>query len=160
MTRKTEGVRIGPISLVTLISILLLAVLAMLCVTSANAAQTMAERQAKSTTETYALDSCGQNIVAVIDGKVSKGSDLKSISKQFSSIAKKELKAAGIIGATISTSENDEGALTSFGLSAESGRSLQAKVSVNKKGKLSIDSWKMTTSQQPSEESLWQTSDN
>ncbi len=62
--KQSEGVRIGPITLVTLISVLLLAVLAVLCVTTANATQAMAQRHAEATSETYAIDSCGQAFVA------------------------------------------------------------------------------------------------
>lgn len=36
--QSNEGVRIGPVSLLTLVSVLLLAVLAMLCATTSNAA--------------------------------------------------------------------------------------------------------------------------
>lgn len=43
MTKKTEGLRVGPITLVTLIAALLLAVLAVLCATTANAQATMGE---------------------------------------------------------------------------------------------------------------------
>ena len=47
MARRTgEGVRIGPITLLTLVSVLLLAVLAMLCVTTTHATEAMAQRQA------------------------------------------------------------------------------------------------------------------
>ncbi len=64
MTKKAEGLRVGPITLVTLIAALLLAVLATLCATTANAQVTMANRQATSLTEAYAIDSCGQRMVA------------------------------------------------------------------------------------------------
>lgn len=158
MTRKTEGVRIGPISLVTLISILLLAVLAMLCVTSANAAQTMAERQADSTTETYALDSCGQDVVAAIDARLAKTGSMKSATKHATAIVEKAAKDAHIISPTIGIVRSGDGTLV-FSVTTESGKSLEAKIS-NKNGKLSIDRWKMTTKTQETEESLWHASDN
>ena len=73
MTKKTEGLRVGPITLVTLIAALLLAVLAILCATTANAQATMANRQATSLTEAYAIDSCGQRMVAGIEESLSQG---------------------------------------------------------------------------------------
>lgn len=158
MTRKTEGVRIGPISLVTLISILLLAVLAMLCVTSANAAQTMAERQADSTTETYALDSCGQDVVSAIDARLAKTGSMKSATKHATAIIQKAAKEAHIISPVIGVGRSSSDALT-FSVTTESGKSLEAKIS-DKNGKLSIDRWKMTTKTQATEESLWHASDN
>lgn len=158
MTRKTEGVRIGPISLVTLISILLLAVLAMLCVTSANAAQTMAERQADSTAETYALDSCGQNVVAAIDTRLAKTGSMKSATKHATAIVEKAAKEAHITSPTIGIGRSSNDTLV-FSVTTESGKSLEAKLSA-KNGKLSIDRWKMTTKTQETEESLWNASDN
>ena len=54
MARQTgEGVRIGPITLLTLVSVLLLAVLAMLCVTTTHATEAMAQRQADALSQTY-----------------------------------------------------------------------------------------------------------
>ena len=54
MARRTgEGVRIGPITLLTLVSVLLLAVLAMLCVTTTHATEAMAQRQADALSQTY-----------------------------------------------------------------------------------------------------------
>ena len=70
--KQSEGVRIGPITLVTLISVLLLAVLAVLCVTTANATQAMAQRHAEATSETYAIDSCGQAFVAELSNAAQK----------------------------------------------------------------------------------------
>lgn len=158
MTRKTEGVRIGPISLVTLISILLLAVLAMLCVTSANAAQTMAERQAASTTETYALDSCGQNAVAAFDARLAKTKSLKSATKHADSIIRKAAKDAHIVSPVIGITRTTSDTL-GFSITTDDGKSLEAKIS-DKNGTLVIDKWKLTTKQQETEESLWQASDN
>lgn len=61
MARRTgEGVRIGPITLLTLVSVLLLAVLAMLCITTTHATEAMAQRQADALSQTYELDAFGQ----------------------------------------------------------------------------------------------------
>ena len=68
MARRTgEGVRIGPITLLTLVSVLLLAVLAMLCVTTTHATEAMAQRQADALSQTYELDAFGQALLAQID---------------------------------------------------------------------------------------------
>ena len=71
MARRTgEGVRIGPITLLTLVSVLLLAVLAMLCVTTTHATEAMAQRQADALSQTYELDAFGQALLAQIDEQI------------------------------------------------------------------------------------------
>ncbi len=70
---KPHGsVRIGPISLFTLIIILCLAVLAVLSLTTARAELSITERQA-ATTETYALETAGQEFVAAVDAALAEG---------------------------------------------------------------------------------------
>ncbi|MDO4854296.1 MAG: hypothetical protein Q4A43_02595 [Coriobacteriia bacterium] len=152
MADRTEGVRIGPISLATLIAILLVGVLALLCVTTANAAQTMAQRQASATTETYALDSCGQKMLASISEELSSSSSLKATASKLSSIAEKAKKDVGEESLTIKTSSDSKS--LSFTIAAQNGKKLDAKVS-QKNGALSVDQWKLTSQQQDAEETLW-----
>lgn len=61
MAKPHGSVRIGPISLFTLIIILCLAVLAVLSLTTARAELSITERQAQTTTETYALETAGRS---------------------------------------------------------------------------------------------------
>ena len=150
--QKTEGVRIGPVSLATLISILLLAVLAMLCVTTSNAAQAMAERQANSATETYALDSCGQHMLASISAEFKSSGSMDSVASKLSSIADKAKDASSLEKANIATSKTKNG--VTFVITTETGKTLNAKVSQSN-GSLSVDQWKLSTTQQESEETLW-----
>ena len=63
-TRGRGSVRIGPISLFALVIILCLAVMAVLSVTTAQATYAAAERQASFTTDTYANERAGQELVA------------------------------------------------------------------------------------------------
>ena len=71
MARRTgEGVRIGPITLLTLVSVLLLAVLAMLCVTTTHATEAMAQRQVDALSQTYEMDAFGQALLAQIDEQI------------------------------------------------------------------------------------------
>ncbi len=157
MMRKTEGVRIGPISLATLISILLVAVLALLCVVTANAAQTMAERQANATSESFALDSCGQKILAQLDAELSSSGSLPQSDKKLKSIVNKVVDASSYSGFSASSKVSSEA--VSFSIRTEDGKTLDAKVS-QKNGSLSVDQWKLTSEQQGTEESLWSGSDD
>lgn len=73
MAKPHGSVRIGPISLFTLIIVLCLAVLTVLSVTTSLAELSTTERQAATTTETYQLESVGQQFVADVDAALAEG---------------------------------------------------------------------------------------
>lgn len=154
-----NGVRIGPISLLTLISVLLLSVLAVLCVTTTNAGEAMAQRQAESTAEAYALDSCAQEIVACIDEELQtqKGSSAafaaSAMMARWDSIQQKVVATGCADGLQLSASRDDSVIL--FNVSASSGKTLSASVRISDGATYSIDQWKITTTQQTPEETLW-----
>lgn len=72
MAKPHGSVRIGPISLFTLIIVLCLAVLTVLSVTTSLAELSTTERQAATTTETYQLESVGQQFVADVDAALTR----------------------------------------------------------------------------------------
>ena len=78
MAKPHGSVRIGPISLFTLIIVLCLAVLTALSVTTSLAELSTTERQAATTTETYQLESVGQQFVADVDAALAEGGDALS----------------------------------------------------------------------------------
>lgn len=158
---STEGVRIGPISLLTLISVLLLAVLVMLCVTTTNATHTMATRQADALAQTYDVDSCGQAVIAGIDETLTgESGDAESaasvVGAHMSSIAAKAKAQVECEDVDITSSVN--GALVTFTIADPDGKVLDAGVRINDDLNYSVTQWKMSTSQQPAEETLWQSS--
>ena len=159
--KRSEGMRIGPISLLTLISVLLLAVLAMLCVTTTNATKAMATRQADSTAETYLVDSCGQALLAGIDDelKSTTGTATEAVSSVDARLIELESKAKQACGGddlVVSAKTNGDG--ISFTVAAESGKTLEAEVRVTDDLAYSIESWHITTTQQLPEDTLWSNS--
>lgn len=154
-----NGVRIGPISLLTLISVLLLSVLAVLCITTTNAGEAMAQRQAESTADTYALDSCAQEVLACIDEELQtqKGASgsfaTSSIMARWNTIQQKVVSAGLADGLQLSGS--NDGSVIAFSVSASSGKTLNAAVRIADNGTYSIEQWKTTTTQQAPEETLW-----
>ncbi len=153
----SEGVRIGPISLLTLISVLLLAVLAMLCVTTTNATDAMASRQAESTSDTYAVDSCGQAMIAQIDGvvKASGGSAQSAVSRinsQMSSLCNEALLASGADDVQITGQVS--GTSVAFTVASDSGKTLSAALTITGNS-YTVTEWKMTNTQEQPEETLW-----
>lgn len=153
MTKKTEGLRVGPITLVTLIAALLLAVLAVLCATTANAQATMANRQATSLTEAYAIDSCGQRMVAGIEESLSQGDVAAALTTAKLDAIANNAKAADGAGDLNIESEYD-GSTVSFTISAPSGKTLRAKVT-RKNASVSVEEWKLTTAQETPQDELW-----
>lgn len=153
-SKTVGGVRIGPLSLLTLVSVLLLAVLAVLCITTTNAANALSRRQASSATETYAVDACGQAMVAAIDEAIDSadGDAADSVAASIDDIRTRALELAGVSDVELSASV--DGSDVSFTVTAPDGRTLTAVVSVNDDA-YTITSWKMTTTQPDSQESLW-----
>lgn len=153
-SKTVGGVRIGPLSLLTLVSVLLLAVLAVLCITTTNAANALSRRQASSATETYAVDTCGQAMVAAIDEAIDSadGDTADSVAASIDDIRTRALELAGVSDVELSASV--DGSDVSFTVTAPDGRTLTAVVSVSDDA-YTITSWKMTTTQPDSQESLW-----
>lgn len=157
MTKKTEGLRVGPITLVTLIAALLLAVLAMLCATTANAQATMANRQATSLTETYAIDSCGQRMIAGIEESLNQGDIAAALTTaKLDAIANNAKAADG--ASDLNIESKYDGSTVSFTISAPSGKTLRAKVT-RENASVSVEEWKLTTTQEMPQDELW-SSDN
>ena len=91
--RKGRG-RIGPISVFTLVIVLCLAVLSMLAFSTANAASTMAQRQASQTSGIYENETAAQEFLAGIDDVlVTRGAN--SLEGSLSGISEAAEKAAG-----------------------------------------------------------------
>ncbi len=157
MSKRNEGVRIGPISLVTLISVLLLAVLAMLCVTTANATRTMSERQAASVAETYQLDACGQALLAGVNAQVAgTGSAADAATAVSGQLGQLQQQAVGKANASdVALNAQMEGTNVVFEATLPSGKALNGAIVLNENGTASISEWKLSTTQQASEETLW-----
>ncbi len=154
MTSNTKGVRIGPSSLVTLIAALLLAVLAMLCATSAHAQDVMAQRQADSTVELYAVDACGQRMLAGIDEQLHNGaSTAADIYKNIDGVRSNALSAGGTQGITLTTKIDGDG--IGFSVVAPDGRTLDAAIGIAN-GSYTVNEWKFSTAnQEQPETTLW-----
>lgn len=158
--KSSEGVRIGPISLLTLISVLLLAVLAMLCVTTSNAARAMSRRQAAAATSSYSIESCGQAMLAALDDTAhANGTDAASavsgVAARLDAVKQNAADTAGTNDLDIGAST--DGASVSFTISADDGRKLDARVTFSDDLSYSVDEWKVTTiqSDQSDSDTLW-----
>lgn len=124
MAKPHGSVRIGPISLFTLIIVLCLAVLTVLSVTTSLAELSTTERQAATTTETYQLESVGQQFVADVDAALAEGT-LEDVLQRYSD------------------STVRDGELISATFSMESGRTLAIVLRIQN-NTYTIEQWKVT----------------
>jgi hypothetical protein len=162
-SQKAEGVRIGPVSLLVLISVLLLAVLSMLCITTTNATKAMANRQSASMTETYKVESCGQAMLSQIDSVIATtegtpqavASRIASEAETLQSQAQAQSDARDY---TITTVAN--GADVVFTISASSGKSLVADIAIGDNQTYTIEGWRMSTTQETTQDTLWSASNS
>lgn len=159
MARRTgEGVRIGPITLLTLVSVLLLAVLAMLCVTTTHATEAMAQRQADALSQTYELDAFGQALLAQIDEQIAESDSPAAAAALVQHRSDKLLEnAAEASGAHDLRSFIDvAGTQVTFTVVAQDGKELAATTTITANG-YTVDAWKMTTAQELPEQALLST---
>ena len=166
MARRTgEGVRIGPITLLTLVSVLLLAVLAMLCVTTTHATEAMAQRQADALSQTYELDAFGQALLAQIDEQITESGSpaaaaalvQHAVADVIHILAELLENAAEASGAHDLRSFIDvAGTQVTFTVVAQDGKELAATATITANG-YTVDAWKMTTAQELPEQALLST---
>ncbi len=167
--RSSSGgnIRIGSVSFATLLSIILLAVLSVLCVVTANAANATANRQAASSTELYAVDSMGQALLAAMDEELAASaaageSAAQAAARIQGNTAELEARAAQLAGAqapqaavNLSVSLLVSDAEVRFSVTGPDGRTLNATATINDDLSYKLQSWKMSTTQTASGESLW-----
>lgn len=134
-TRGRGSVRIGPISLFSLVIILCLAVMAVLSVTTAQATYASAERQASFTTDTYANERSGQELVANIDAA------LGQVRAQGGGLT----KALNAVNTVLPESATLEGSTVRAEFTTDSGRTLAIELDIRANATYEITSWKATT---------------
>ena len=161
MARSAGNVRIGPISFITLVAVLLLSVMAVLCVTTANASKVMASRHTTTLTETYAVDSAGQALVAQIDGVLANQRDAEATAEEATSelasvmplLTSAALEAVDADGVEIAAQAANN--RVTLQIAAPGGRTLNATVSIDDDLGYSITEWKMSLTQEEQQETLW-----
>lgn len=146
-TRGRGSVRIGPISLFALVIILCLAVMAVLSVTTAQATYAAAERQASFTTDTYANERAGQELVADVDAA------LAPVRAAHGGLA----EALSAVRAALPEGAELDGSTVKAEFTADSGRTLAVVLEICADATYSVASWKATTlwTENGAGETLW-----
>lgn len=162
------NVRIGIVSFMTLLSVILLAVLTVLCVVTAKAANATANRQAASSTELYEVDGMGQALLASIDEELAESAAAGESAEQGASriqagageVTARAERIASDAGENTSadglaTSIEVNGTTVRFSVTGPCGRTLNAEAQIGDDLSYELRSWKISTTQTASEESLW-----
>lgn len=152
------SVRIGPVSLFSLVIVLCLAVMAVLAVTTAQAAYSAAEKQARFTTDTYVNEQAAQNFVAEVDGALAavRAGAADGPSADAEATAEASLLA---VQAVLSRYDNAylQGSQAHVEFTCESGRALSVVLTIRADATYEISQWRATTqwNEAGSGETLW-----
>ena len=136
--RKGRG-RIGPISVFTLVIILCLAVLSVLAFSTANAANTMAQRQANLASGIYANESAAQEFLAGIDEVLVKRGANGLEDSLPSIVTSAEAATGGLVQATASFADGVVHAEFANG----DGRLLSVALTIRENNTYRVDAWNM-----------------
>lgn len=161
------NVRVGPITVFTLVAVLCMAVLAVLSVSTANASQVMAQRQADAVSQMYLDEAAAQAFVAELDGALSpvreagaSGAAANAAvesalepARQAAVGAARDIAASGEtslpegtgdvqVSATLSAAPGGP-ATVNADFSCGNGRRLDVVITVRDDGTLRVDRWKM-----------------
>ncbi|WP_165053628.1 MULTISPECIES: S4A5 electrogenic sodium bicarbonate cotransporter 4 [unclassified Adlercreutzia] len=149
------SVRIGPVSLFSLVIVLCLAVMAVLAVTTAQAAYSAAEKQARFTTDTYVNEQAAQGFVAEVDGA------LAAVRAGASAGAEGDTASAALLAVqdVISGYEDAylQGSQAFVEFTCDSGRTLSVVLTIRPDATYEISQWRATTqwNEAGSGEVLW-----
>ena len=157
------NVRVGPITVFTLIAVLCMAVLAVLSVSTANASQTMAQRQADAVSQMYLDEAAAQAFLAELDGALAPVRDGGASGAAASAAAESGLARArqaavdaadkmiaageaslpeGVAGVQVNASVGSSSTINAD-FTCGNGRKLDVVLSIRDDGTLRVDRWKM-----------------
>lgn len=148
MSRRAKGsVRIGPISLFSLIILLSLAVMAVLAITTAQATNASAEKQALFTSDSYENEVAAQEFVASVD------TELAAVKNDGGTRS----EALGRLGSILPEAATIDGDSIHAEFSQASGRTLKVSLMITNSLSCQITEWKTVTNVDNREEQpeLW-----
>ena len=164
MTSTRRKLHIGPLSLITYIAIISLAVLAVLTLTTANASNTLAQRQADATSQAYAEEVCAQTFVAHVDATLSASQATTSteLAQQVNAKLSSSLEAARAASSeNVEATASVSGTTVSAQFSCEDGRTLNVELNIRSNRTYDITKWNMAAVVNNAEDdTLWSGASN
>ena len=160
--RRTDNVRIGPISIITLIAVLCMSVLAVLSVSTAEATAAISDRQAEATKELYDNENAAQAFVAGIDDTLTSVRASNPSAEKGAAEVEKSLDAiceaareAG--GGQVAVTATMDGTRVNAEFVGEKTRRLSVTITILDGAMYRIDRWKASAVQQEAQTvgNLW-----
>lgn len=151
--RRSNNVRIGPISIITLISVICMAVLAVLAVSTSSASTTISQRQADAMQALYADECAGQEFVASVDDVLAQAREEGDTPKRAANAVERELdaiceKARAAANGDITCTASVNGRQVTAEFVCDNTRQLNVMLVINDDVTMSVQQWKMTSAQQ------------
>lgn len=158
--RESNTMQAGLISLLVFVLVIPLAVMSVLAFSTARASWAVSTNHAEATADAYAVESCGQALVAGVADSLAQsqaaGADtvaqLQALGSQLPGIAAKAQDADGKVTVQASL----DGSEVTASVASQDGQQLNIRINVGNGAKYSIDSWTVSTQRVPAPgQPLW-----
>lgn len=151
MIARESSMHAGTITVLVAILAIPLAILALLTFNTAAAEQTVAQKHADATTESYELETCGQSFVAGVDDTLSRvrergGSGQTgraAVEGDLTKIASAAAEANGTSAVAVDAEPTGTGVSARF--STQNGAELSIEISVTDTADYTVDAWTTST---------------
>jgi hypothetical protein len=162
MIARESSMHAGTITVLVAILAIPLAILALLTFNTAAAEQTVAQKHADATTESYELETCGQSFVAGVDDALARvrergGSGQTgraAVEGDLTKIASAAAEANGTTTIAVDAEPTDTGVSARF--STQNGAELSVEISVTDTADYTVDAWTTSTEREAAPgDTLW-----
>ena len=163
MSARDSSMHVGTITVLVALLVIPLAILGLLTFNTASAEQTVAQKHADATAESYELETCGQTFVAGVDdtlaGVRSAGGSgregIAAVERDLQKIAE-DASAAADGEDAVNVDAEPTGTGVSAMLSTADGAQLSIEISVTDAADYTVDTWTTSTAREPAPgDTLW-----
>ena len=141
-TTRSTHMKNGLISLLTVVIVISLATAAVLAISTSHAMHALADRQATMSGEGYAAEKSAQTLLAVLDEEMKDAvANSESVVRRVTSRVNELLANSCQEGVTATFNVVDNELTCTF--TTTSGRMLEVRLLISKKGTYTIESWKL-----------------
>jgi predicted enzyme related to lactoylglutathione lyase len=163
MSARESSMHVGTITVLVALLVIPLAILGLLTFNTASAEQTVAQKHADATAESYELETCGQTFVAGVDDTLARvrsagGQDQAGVAAVERDLQKIAGTAAAAAGGDVAVNVDAEptGTGASAVFSTPDGQQLSIEISVTSAADYTVDVWTTSTAREPAPgDTLW-----
>lgn len=163
MSARESSMHVGTITVLVALLVIPLAILGLLTFNTASAEQTVAQKHADATAESYELETCGQTFVAGVDDTLARVRSADGQGQAGAAAVESDLQkiagtaataAGGDAEVNVDAEPTDTGATAVF--SMPNGQQLSIEISVTSAADYTVDAWTSSTAREPAPgDTLW-----